>query len=251
MKQLEDESKVLANKQFIADLQVRRQQETSRVGRLLLLYVDDAVADTTPFGNVRQRAFKIMPRDALQTAGQHLSKKPTNKLGIRWQVVDGLAKRIRRQLRPLYVALDFSGVAPDNPWLDALTWMKSVFARSQRLSQRPLAECPEATLPQRLRSYLLTFDADGKPTAVQADRYEFWIYRQLRKRLKSGEIYLDDSLQYRCLTDELVSLDERQTCSVRWTFPGCPSRTMSNSKPSRHNCAISGWRSIANCARES
>ncbi len=219
MKQLEDESKVLANKQFIADLQVRRQQETSRVGRLLLLYVDDAVADTTPFGNVRQRAFKIMPRDALQTAGQHLSKKPTNKLGIRWQVVDGLAKRIRRQLRPLYVALDFSGVAPDNPWLDALTWMKSVFARSQRLSQRPLAECPEATLPQRLRSYLLTFDADGKPTAVQADRYEFWIYRQLRKRLKSGEIYLDDSLQYRCLTDELVSLDEKANVLSQMDIP--------------------------------
>jgi hypothetical protein len=59
-----------------------------------------------------------------------------------------------------------------------------------------------------LRPYLLTFDADGKPTGVHADRYEFWLYRQLQKRLKSGEIYLDDSLQHRCFTDELVSLEE-------------------------------------------
>ena len=66
-----------------------------------------------------------------------------------------------------------------------------------------------ATLPTRLRPYLLTFDADGKPTGLQADRYEFWLYRQLRKRLKSGELYLDDSLQHRCFTDELVSLDEK------------------------------------------
>ena len=84
-----------------------------------------------------------------------------------------------------------------------------MFAKQQRLSQRPPSECPEPTLPKRLRPYLLTFDADGKPTGVRADRYEFWLYRQLRKRLKSGEIYLDDSLQHRCLTDELVSLEER------------------------------------------
>ena len=115
-------------------------------------------------------------------------------------MVDGLAERIRRQLRPLYGALDFSSRTPDNPWLAALAWMKSVFARQQRLSQRPLAECPEATLPKPLRPYLLTFDADGKPTAVHADRYEFWLYRQLSKRLKSGEIYLDDSLQHRRFT---------------------------------------------------
>lgn len=218
MKQLEDESKARANKQFVAE-QGRRQQETSQVGRLLLLYVDDAVADATPFGNVRQRAFKIMPREVLQTAGQRLSKKPANKLGTRWQVVDGLAGRIRRQLRPLYVALDFSGVAPDNPWLAALTWMRGVFARPQRLSQRPLAECPDATLPRRLRPYLLTFDTDGKPTGVHADRYEFWIYRQIRKRLKSGEIYLDDSLQHRCLTDELVSLDEKANVLSQMDIP--------------------------------
>ena len=72
-----------------------------------MLYVDDAVADTTPFGDVRQRAFKIMPREALQIAGQRMSEKPASKLAMRWQVVDGLAERIRRHLRPLYGALDF------------------------------------------------------------------------------------------------------------------------------------------------
>ena len=208
MKQLEDESKARARQHFVAE-QVRRQQETPQVGRLLLLYVDDAVGDTTPFGDVRQRAFEIMPKDRLQIAGQRLSVKPASKLALRWQAVDGLAERLRRHLRPLYGALDFSGVAPDNPWLAALAWVKEVFAKPQRLSQRPLAECPKATLPERLRPYLLTFDADGKPTGVHADRYEFWLYRQIRKRLKSGEIYLDDSFQHRCFTDELVSLDEQ------------------------------------------
>jgi hypothetical protein len=166
MKQFEDESKVLTNKRFVAEQTQRKQETPQEVGRLLLLYVDEAVADPTPFGDVRQDAFKIMPREALQLAGQRLSAKPASKLAMRWQVVDGLAERIRRQLRPLYGALDFSSGTPDNPWLAALAWMRSVFARPQRLSQRPLAECPDATLPNPLRPYLLTFDANGKPAGV-------------------------------------------------------------------------------------
>ena len=218
MKQFEDESKVRTNKHFAAE-QVRRQQETPQVGRLLLLFVDETVADATPFGDVRQRAFKIMTKDALETAGQRLSVKPESMLALRWQAVDGLAERIKRHLRPLYGVLDFCGVTPDNPWLAALAWVKGAFAKQQRLSQRPLAECPEPTLPKRLRPYLLTFDADGKPTGVHADRYEFWLYRQLQKRLKSGEIYLDDSLQHRCFTDELVSLEEKADVLSQMDIP--------------------------------
>jgi hypothetical protein len=44
MKQLEEESSAGAQESFV-DEQVRRQQGTPQVGRLLLLYVDDAVAD--------------------------------------------------------------------------------------------------------------------------------------------------------------------------------------------------------------
>ena len=218
MKQLEDESKAWANKHFVAE-QLRRQQETPQVGRLLLLYVDETVADAMPFGDVRQRAYKIMPKDALQSAGQRLSSRPASKLTLRWQVIDGLADRIRRHLRPLYGVLDFTGVEPDNPWLVALAWAKDVFVKPLRLSQRPLAECPQATLPKRLQPYLLRFDADGQPSGLHADRYEFWLYRQVRKRLKSGELYLDDSLQHRCFSDELVSLDDKADVLSQMDIP--------------------------------
>ncbi|WP_343298000.1 DUF4158 domain-containing protein, partial [Pseudomonas aeruginosa] len=191
MKKLEDESRTGAKQSFVAE-QLRRHQETPQVGRLLSLYVDDSVADPTPFGEVRQRAYKIMSRELLQNTAQRMSVKPLNKLALHWQAVDGLAERIRRHLRPLYVALDFAGTAPDNPWLAALTWAKSVFAKQQRLSQRPLDECPAATLPKRLRPYLLMFDAEGTPTGLHADRYEFWLYRQVRKRFQAGELYIDD-----------------------------------------------------------
>jgi hypothetical protein len=114
-----------------------------------------------------------------------------------------------RHLRPLFLRIDFASTPPGSPWLAALAWMKGVFVKAQRLSQRPLAECPGGTLPRRLRPYLLEFGDDGKAAGIRADRYEFWIYRQVRKRLRSGEIHLDDSQQYRRLTDELVSLEAK------------------------------------------
>jgi hypothetical protein len=161
MKQLEDESSASA-KQSFANEQARRHQDTPQVGRLLALYIDDSVPNPTPFGNVRQRAYKIMPRDTLQTTAQRMSAKPVSKLALHWQAVDSLAERIRRHLRPLYVVLDFAGTDPASPWLAALAWARGVFTKQQRLSQRPFAECPAATLPKRLRPYLLTFDSDGK-----------------------------------------------------------------------------------------
>jgi len=218
MKQLEDACSTAAKKRFDAD-QLRRQQETPQVGRLLSLYVDDSVADTTPFGDVRQRAYTIMPRDRLESAAQRMSGRPTSKLARHWQAVDGVAERVRRQLRPLYGVLDFASVHPNNPWLAALAWVKNVFAKQQRLSQRPLAECPAIRAPQRLRPYLQTFDADGKPTGLHADRYEFWLYRQIRKRLRSGELFLDDSLQYRHFSDELVSPEAQADVLTQMDIP--------------------------------
>jgi TnpA family transposase len=218
MKRVEEETKAIADQQF-TKAYANQQRESPRVGRLLLLYVDEALDDFTPFGSIRRQAFTIIPKEALLLVGKRLCERPVSQIDLRWQAVDKLAGRFKRQLRLLAMELEFSSVAAHNPWLAALHWMKGVFAKQQRLSQRPLAECPAATLPKRLRPYLLTFDADGKPTGLHADRYEFWLYRQIRKRFKSGEIYLDDSLQHRHFSDELVSMDEKADAIAQMDIP--------------------------------
>lgn len=114
MKQLEEESSEGAKQSLVAE-QVKRHRETPQIGRLLSLYVDDSVADPTPFGEVRHRAYKIMAKDVLQNTAQRMTTKPLSQLALHWLAVDSLAKRIRRHLRPLYVELDFVGTSPDNP----------------------------------------------------------------------------------------------------------------------------------------
>ena len=147
MKQLEDDSKETANKQVV-QIQAERQQAAPRVGRLLLLYVDDTLDDTTPFGSVRRQAFSIMPREALLSTGKLLAEKPVNQMDLRWQAVDKQSGRCTKNMRPLAMALDFDSSVAESPWLAALRWMKSVFGRQQRLAQRPLDEIPKLTPPK-------------------------------------------------------------------------------------------------------
>jgi TnpA family transposase len=208
MQRLEDDTKETANQQA-AQAQSERQQAVPRVGRLLLLYVDDTLEDTTPFGTVRRQAYSIMPKEALLSSGKLLSEKPINQMHLRWEAVDKQSGRCTKNLRPLAMALDFDSSVVDSPWLAALLWMRSVFGRQQRLAQWPLDEIPKHTIPKRLRASLLNFDQDGNATSLQGERYEFWVYRQLRKRLDAGDIYLDDSVQHRRFADELVALDRK------------------------------------------
>ena len=208
MQRLEDDTKETANQQA-TQAQAERQQAVPRVGRLLLLYVDDRLEDTTPFGTVRRQAFSIMPKETLLSTGKLLSEKPINQMHLRWLAVDKQSGRCTKNLRPLAMALDFDSSVVDSPWLAALLWMKSVFGRQQRLAERPLNEIPKHTIPKRLRASLLNFDQDGNATSLRGERYELWVYRQLRKRLDVGDIYLDDSVQHRRFADELVALDRK------------------------------------------
>lgn len=208
MAQIERETKETAEEAY-AKAQEKRQREAPRVGRVLLLYVDEAVDDAMPFGEVRKRAFAIMPKDDLLTAGNRLCERSDSQIELRWRAVDRMAGRFKRNLRPLVTTIDFSAEAAGSPWQAALSWMKDVFNRQQRLAQRPLAEVPQGTIPERLRTHLLDFDEAAKPIHLHGDRYEFWVYRQLRKRLVSGELYLDDSVRHRRFSDELVDLGRK------------------------------------------
>lgn len=208
MAQIEQETKEAAEEAY-AKAQEKRQREAPRIGRVLLLYVDEAVDDATPFGDVRKRAFTIMPKDDLLTAGHRLCEKSDSPMELRWRAADRVAGRFKRNLRPLAMTIDFSAEPAGSPWQAALSWMKHAFNRQRRLTERPLAEVPAGTIPERLRPHLFDLDQAGRPTRLREDRYEFWIYRQLRKRLASGELYLDDSIRHRRFGDDLVELGRK------------------------------------------
>ena len=250
-RQLEDDTKAVANQQA-AQIHNERQQATPRVGELLLLFVDYSLTDVTPFGTVRRQAFSIMPEEKLRSTGKLLTEKLVSQMDLRWQAVDKQSGLCTKNLRPLVLALDFaSSSASGKVWLAALQWMRKVFVRQQRLAKQPLEDIPQRTIPTRLRNFLLSFGQEGKPVGLRGDRYEFWVYRQLRKRLDAGTFILTTV----CSTDVLPMTwylwRPRPTPSRRWTSLGCVSRLSKRLMPCLSNSILSGGHSIRNCAAAS
>lgn len=206
LKQFEDDiqSKL---KEALFQHQTRHQHESFAIGRLLQLFVNEQISDETPYGEVRQQAFAIMPKKMLSHTADRLSAKPISALTLRWQIIDKEHHRFKKHLRPLALLLVFNSTLTPNPWLAALQWFKQVFSCQQSLKQRPFEEHPEASIPQRLRPYLIINPQSESPS-LHTQRYEFWIYQQLGKRLNTGELYLEDSIKHRCFNQELLPLPQ-------------------------------------------
>ena len=210
IKQFENETKEKANEKF-SHYQLQQQTEWGALKRLARIFIDEQISDEVRFGSVREKAFLIVPKDELRNKVSNPDEKMTKAMDFKWIIVSKLAGRFKLHLRPLAMAIDFISTVPNSPWLATLAWFRTVFSQQQSLTQRPLKECPEGTIPKRLRPFLLETNPENQITKLNADRYEFWIYRQLRKRLSTGELYLEDSFYHRSLMHELVSLEEKDS----------------------------------------
>ena len=187
---------------------VSKQSELVTMKKMVKLYVKRELSDEISFGEVRQQAFAIMPEEELRNKVDDEDElKP---IDFQWKMVDKLFHRYRLQLRPLILAIDFSSTIASSPWLEVITWFKEVFGKNNEINKRPVTECPEKTRPRRMLRYLLDTTSTGELKFI-SDRYEFWVYRQIKKRLKSGELYLSDSVHHRSLQQEIDSAHEKGT----------------------------------------
>ena len=198
---------------------MRQQNEWFVMQRLARFFVDEKFSDEVLFGEVRQAAFMtVIPKEELQRKVSHVDEVPLKEIDFKWQIIDKLFHRFQLHLRPLVMTLDFTSTTVEDPWLAAILWFKSVFNQEQNLNQHPISACPEGTLPKRLQAYLLETTSGGEQK-LHAKRYEFWIYRQLKKRLKAGTLFLEDSIHHRCLQQELAEANEKGALLEQTNIP--------------------------------
>jgi hypothetical protein len=126
-----------------------------------------------------------------------------------------LSMTIKRNLRHLFCELDFAGRVENAPLMEALLFLQDLLRQGKVPRQVKPERFPVAVIPPALRRYLYHEappneaepDAPVEPR-LDADRYEFLLYRLLRKELEAGNIYVKDSHEHRRFEDDLIS-DER------------------------------------------
>lgn len=208
IKQFEQDLKEKTHEAY-TDYVIRKQTDFFVIQKLAKLFVKKDLSDHISFGDVRKEAFStIISEDELRNKVLNEPDEKLLPIDFQWKLVDSMFHRYKLQLRPLMIAIDFSSTATDSPWIAVITWLKEIFMAEKNITQYSVTASPEKTRPRRLEKYLFDTDTKGE-LKFHADRYEFWIYRQIKKRLKVGDLYLEDSIHNRSLQQEINSAHEK------------------------------------------
>ena len=206
VRRFSEEAKAAARER-VYECAVEGHQNLKKAGRVLKLFTDDSIGAETPFHDVQDAAFAILARPKLAVLADQIGLNATvDEAAFQWVHIDTLAAQFKRHLRPILLAVDFAAVKADAPLLEAVALLKTAFRSGRPLSQSALALLAPL-IPKGMKRYLYTQDA-GEAKRLQVDRYEFWIYRQLRNGLEAGDIFCRDSVRFRSFEDDLLD-DER------------------------------------------
>lgn len=184
--------------------------------KLAQLYIDDNLSDDINFGIVREKAFAIVSKTDLIDKVNKPNRKTKQESDFYWLSIDEFKRGIKSYLRNLVTVLDFSSITSDNVWISAIKWIKEEFSKPNTLIK--VSDHPEGTIPVKLLPFF-TIKDNNKPDIINKSRYEFWVYRHLYRYLNTGRIFLEDSLKYRSLSQELVSMEDKDILIQQLNIP--------------------------------
>jgi TnpA family transposase len=132
-----------------------------------------------------------------------IGSKTFDTAAIEWDFVASLAPSFKQHLRPLLLQLQFGGHGEDESLMEAVMFLRECFAKGKSLTQYRFDQIPKAFVPQNVKAYIYEIDKKGN-RSINADKYEFLVYRLLRTRLEAGDIFISDSLRFRSFDEDLI-----------------------------------------------
>jgi TnpA family transposase len=181
-------------------------------GQVLELFVNDTIAADCPFCEVQERAFGLLAPTVIPSVANYLRNVAFDRIAYEWDHFAKLSRTVKRNLRHLFCELDFSGRVQDAPLINAIAVLQTQLRQHKSLRQIDPLIFPTGLIPPSIKRYLyVNADRpDAKGQSLDVDRYEFLVYRLLRNALESGDLYVNNSNEFRQFEDDLIS-------EVRWS----------------------------------
>jgi hypothetical protein len=167
-----------------------------------------SVAENEPFGEVRRKAFEVLDPASLNSVADYMvTKARFDETAFQWEHIDRVAPRFKRHLRPILQGVEFAAPSTDDSLIEAVHFLKATFPKGKPLGHYAETAIPTRCIPDKLKRYFYLKDA-RRHRSLLPDRYEFFVYRQLRQGLEAGDVFCRDSVRFRSFEDDLV--DDRQ-----------------------------------------
>lgn len=149
----------------------------------------------------KQRCFSTLPREQMLAASLYLKGALQDETAFYWEHVDRMAVKIRRNLLPLLMVIDFT--AKEKSGLQEIVQ----FFKTQNTKPKerfPIEPFLERWIPRGMRPYLISDDQQS----FQANRLNFYFYRYLSHQMKTGKVFLTHSIRHRLLEDDLIPREQ-------------------------------------------
>lgn len=178
-------------------------------GQVLNLFVDLSIPSDASFTMVKEKAFSMLDPERFSQVSDYMRNIAFDKEAFVWSYWTKLSLTFKRNLRQLFTDLSFAGRVEDAPLLEAVTFLQNILRQGKSLRQVDPSTFPIALIPKNLQRHLFVTIEDEKDKKLVVDRYEFLVYRCLRKALESGDVFVGGSTEYRRFEDDLIS-------DIRW-----------------------------------
>lgn len=201
----------LASEQTMQKAIIEASENLQAAGQVLELFIDDSIADEIPFGLVKQTAFSLLKAEHFPLVSDYMRNIEFDKTAFEWSYYGKLQYKFKLNLRHLFCNLDFAGLVENAPLLEAIQFLQDLLRQGKTPRQVNPARFPTGIIMKNLQRYLYTKIGKRKRKHLEVDRYEFLVYRQLRKALEACDVFVQDSNEFRSFDDALINAEDRKS----------------------------------------
>jgi hypothetical protein len=181
----------------LTEYHLGHRQQLRQTGKLVRLFVDESIDDGLPFRDIKVVAFEIADETQIKQMVDYLVGKKLNHLHYEWNHIQQISRKIAVNIRPLFMAIGFSGTLDEDPLIEAISLLKSVFKSGKPVFSLKLQTKLATIIPNNLKPWITTLP-----------HCEFFIYQQIKNGLEAGDIFFSGSTRFKSFDEDLVSKQE-------------------------------------------
>lgn len=199
VRKLTESAKGYAKQHIVEDVNIVRSQLKS-AGSLLKYFIDTDIDDSLSFGDVRKKAFELIPADRIKLLSDHLDNNDFDSRQYEWQFIDKKSSKIKKLIRSLFMSIDIEFIH-----LKDKLHEQYVMAHSELNESKAIKTLNLDVVPKHDREYL-----EGEYTQLIANRFEYFLYRKAEQLFQSNSLTVKESVNNRSLTSDLIQAKEWQ-----------------------------------------
>ncbi|MCP4058694.1 MAG: Tn3 family transposase, partial [Pseudoalteromonas sp.] len=199
VRKLTESAKGYAKQRIVEDVTIVRTKLKS-AGSLLKYFIDTDMDDDLSFGDVRKKAFELIPADSIKLLSDHLDNNDFDGRQYEWQFIDKQSSKIKKLIRSLFMSIDIEFIHLKDELHE-----QYVMAHSELSELKAIQTINIDVVPKHDREYL-----EGENTKLIANRFEYFLYRKAEQLFHSNSLTVKESVNNRSLTSDLIQPKEWQ-----------------------------------------